>query len=106
MEERGRRRDERKGEKRKRRRNYFEVSISKEESWLEMVKKGSQYVYRTKARVCRPNRTLDGPKVITGVCSFVWLVLGSSVLAVVRVKAKAGYRLRIITARHVRLRSM
>lgn len=71
-----------------------------------MVKKGSQYVYRTKARVCRPNCTLDGPKVITGVCSFVWLVLGSSVLAVVRVKAKAGYRLRIITARHVRLRSM
>jgi hypothetical protein len=88
MEERGRRRDERKGEKRKRRRNYFEVSISKEESWLEMVKKGSQYVYRTKAQVCRPNCTLDGPKVITGVCSFVRLVLGSSVLAVVRSKQK------------------
>jgi hypothetical protein len=34
------RKEERKSEKRKRRRNYFEVSISKEESWLEMVKKG------------------------------------------------------------------
>jgi hypothetical protein len=27
-------------EKGRRRRNYFEVSISKEESWLEKVKKG------------------------------------------------------------------
>jgi hypothetical protein len=39
VEEKGRRK-RRAGEKRKRRRNYFEVSISKEESWLEMVKKG------------------------------------------------------------------
>jgi hypothetical protein len=39
MEVKGRK-EERKSEKRKRRRNYFEVSISKEESWLEMVKKG------------------------------------------------------------------
>jgi hypothetical protein len=36
-EGRGKKRED---EKRKRRRNYFEVSISKEESWLEMVKKG------------------------------------------------------------------
>jgi hypothetical protein len=35
----GEEKEERKSEKRKRR-NYFEVSISKEENWLEMVKKG------------------------------------------------------------------